>query len=148
MSTFGDMMKLIAPHLWEVESLSALEFNDLSAWFEFYFRRGTTVVLTDRELTECHGIAVMKLFSRLEQWLDDFVHEPSGRFVEVLAACFPGPGSMQLCMEEFKKVWGPQEIVIWERGAKKTGLTPRMYRWDQYERLVRKWEHLKTREHT
>ena len=132
-------MELIAPKLWQIESVSTLTFDELSDWFAFYFSRGTTAVLIRDG--DCKGIAVMKLFSRLEQFFEDYVHEPSGKFVEVVAAYFGEKATMQACLNVFKERWGAQEIVMWERGSKKTGLAPRIYRWEQYERLVRKFSH-------
>jgi hypothetical protein len=124
--------KYLEPRLRRIEILAPLSFQHLADWFNYHWTHNTVFHVENR------GVCVVKLFSRLEDFFEDYVHDPSGPFVAVEAAsCETGHVLYEL-YEQFVNRWGPRPVVLWDRGPKKTTVCPRMYSWRQYEKLVRR----------
>lgn len=87
---------------------------------------------------DIYGVCTIKLFDRLEDFLKPFVFEPTGKFCMVDLLVAVSPLAIADCLESLFKRWGPQEIMIWERGdrTERTTLAPRMYTWAQYLKLT------------
>jgi hypothetical protein len=89
---------------------------------------------------QIYGVCTIKLFDRLEDWLKPFVFEPTGKFCMVDLLVAVSPLAIADCFEVLFKRWGPQEIMIWERGERTEQTTgaPRMYTWKEYMKLTRR----------
>jgi hypothetical protein len=105
--------------------------QDYCSWF---WNRGT--MATSFAGSDIHGICLIRLFDKLGDFLKPWVHEPSGNFCFVELLCCDSPLAIADCFEIFFKRWGRQEVMIWDRGERTEGGTPRMYRWDQYLKLT------------
>jgi hypothetical protein len=85
-----------------------------------------------------HAVCCIKLFDRLEQWLDRWPHNPTGKFCMVDLMVAISPNAMADCFELLVNRWGPQEVVLWERMERTQEKVPRMYTWSQFEKLARR----------
>jgi hypothetical protein len=113
-----------------------MKFGDMCDWVAYYWHRGTLSYLLQGE--EAVGVCLIKLFRHLGQFLEPFVHEPCGEYcwVELLVA--KEPGAIAHAYFEFKNRWGPQKIMFWDRGERTWSGCPKMFTWDQYEKLTRR----------
>ena len=129
-----ETMRKLVPLLREHRRFSVWKFDMLCDWVAFFWNRGTISYVID-DCGQARGVCLVKLFRRLEQFLEPFVHEPCGKFcmVEFLGArdAFGIAG----CFDSLFARWGPQETVIWDRGLRTESGAPRMYTWRQYMRI-------------
>jgi hypothetical protein len=112
-------------------------FEQMCDYCAKFWNRGTMSLSVDC-FGEIHGICLIKLFRHLDEFLEEFPHDPCGKFcwVELLIADYPQAAiEMKL---GFIRRWGPQEIMMWDRGDRTAHGTPRMYTWDQYNKLTRR----------
>ena len=108
-------------------------FDNL-AW---YWNRGLVAFFLDSSGV-AHGLCLIRLFRRIEQMFDYSVHDPCGEFLFIDLLVADEPNAMADCFEQFFARFGPQKIVIWDRGDRTEEGCPRMYRWDQFLRLAYK----------
>jgi hypothetical protein len=85
-----------------------------------------------------YGVCLIKLFDRLEDWLEDLPHHPTGNFgmVDLLISISPS-ATLELYEILFER-WGPQKVVMWERGERTLDKAPRMVTWAGYKKLLRR----------
>ena len=129
------MCKLI-PMIREVPKFSFWDFETLCDWFSYFWNRGTISFQIEGE--NAKGVCAIKLFSRLEQFLEPFVHEPKGDFCMVDVLVADGPEAIAFSFHELFKRWGPGRVMLWDRGARTEGGAPRMYLWKDYLKLTRR----------
>jgi hypothetical protein len=132
-----ETMEILVPLIREARRYSVWQFDMLCDWFAYFWNRGTIAFVIDAH-GNAQGVCAIKLFSQLEQFLEPFMHEPSGTFcmVELLVAV--SPLAIADCFEILFGRWGPQAIMIWERGdrTEQPNRAPRMYTWAQYLKLT------------
>jgi len=103
------------------------------AWF--WNRDLIAVSWLDGEVT---GVCLIKLFHRLEDFLEDFPHHPTGQYCLIdLLVCVTREAPFELYEILFER-WGPQKVVMWERGKRTIDKAPRMFSWDHYKKLLRR----------
>jgi hypothetical protein len=85
---------------------------------------------------QIHGICLIRLFDNLNDFLDPWIHKPTGEycFIELIISSDPLT-TTDLFNQLFER-WGPQRIVLWDHAARTEKGAPRMYRWDQFEKIV------------
>lgn len=136
-SEFLDKMRVLAPLLQNYPPLASMPFDDLCDWMSWYWNRGT-MVWRISDFNEPQGVCLIRLFRRLEQFMDRDVHEPCGRFAFIELSVASDPIIMGLMFNDMTSRWGPQEVVMWDRGERTEQGTPRMYRWHQFRKLARR----------
>jgi hypothetical protein len=130
-------MDKLVPLIREARRYSCWKFEMLCDWWAYFWNRGTLAFVIDAS-GNAQGVCAIKLFSRLEQFLEPFVHEPTGKFCLVDLLVAVSPLAIADCFEILSGRWGPQAIMIWERGDRtaQTNRAPRMYTWAQYLKLT------------
>jgi len=134
---FLKIVNTLKPLLRTHPPLAAMHTDDLADWMSWYWNRGTmSWVISDAE--EPQGVCLIRLFRKIEQFTEQNVHDPCGEFcmIELLVSSDPITTG-QLC-ESLTDFWGPQKIVMWERGTRTENGCPRMFRWDQFRKLARR----------
>lgn len=134
---FVQLISTLKPLLREYPPLRVMHFDDLVDWLAWYWNRGT-MSWQINDAGEPQGVCLIKLFRRLDQFMEHDAHEPCGQFcfIEFLTAA--DPVTMNLLCQSLVDTWGPQKTVMWDRGSRTENGAPRMYRWDQFEKLVRR----------
>jgi hypothetical protein len=107
---------------------------DYCAW---YWNRGTMSLSVDC-FGEIHGLTLIKLFRHLQDFLEEFPHDPCGKFCWVQLMIADYPQAMMEMKLGFIRRWGPQKIIMWDRGDRTSDKAPRMYTWAQYNKLTRR----------
>jgi hypothetical protein len=132
-----ETMESLVPLIREARRYSCWQFDTLCDWFAYFWNRGTIAFVIDAG-GNAQGVCAIKLFSRIEQFLEPFVHEPTSKFCMVDLLVAVSPIAIADCFEILFGRWGPQEIMIWERGDRtaQTDRAPRMYTWAQYLKLT------------
>jgi len=132
-------MRILANRIRDVPRFSVWQFDILCDWFAYYWNKGTiSFVIEDGE---AKGICVIKLFSRLEQFLEPFVHEPAGQFAFIEALASDRAATHAFMWKELVGRWGHPPIVMWDRCERTEKGAPRMFRWSEFEKLSRKFTH-------
>ena len=67
-----------------------------------------------------------------------YVHEPCGKFVFIELLAADEPNAIASCFNQLLERFGPQDVVLWDRGARTEDGCPRMYRWSQFLKLTRR----------
>jgi hypothetical protein len=131
-----ETIAVLEPLLREGRKFSVMPYALLCDWVAYFWNRGTISYLIDEG--QARGVCLVKFFSRLEQFLEPFVHEPTGKFcmVEFLAA--RDPLAIAHTFFELTGRWGKPEIILWDREERTLGGAPRMFTWAQYEKLTRR----------
>ena len=132
-----ETMRKLVPLLREHRPFSVWKFGLLCDWCAYYWNRGTISYVID-DWGQARGVCLVKLFSRLEQFLEPFVHEPCGGFCMLEVMVADGPETLGWICADLTRRWGPHEIVLWDRGERTKNGPPRMYRWDQFQKLARR----------
>jgi hypothetical protein len=132
-----ETMEILVPLIREARRYSLWQFDMLCDWFAYFWNRGTIAFVIDAR-GNAQGVCAIKLFSRLEQFLEPFVHEPSGRFCMVELLVAKDPLAIAHTFFELTGRWGKPEIILWDRGERTEWGSPRMYRWSDYEKLTRR----------
>jgi hypothetical protein len=132
-----ETMESLVPLIRKARRYSLWQFDILCDWFAYFWNRGTITFVIDAR-GNAQGVCAIKLFSRLEQFLEPFVHEPSGKFCMVDLLVAVSPPTIADCFEILFKRWGQQAIMIWDRGDRtdQPNRAPRMYTWGQYLKLT------------
>ena len=87
---------------------------------------------------EIHGVCTIKLFDQLSDFLEPWVFNPTGKFCLVDLLVATSPTAIADCFETLFATWGPQEIMLWDRGSRTERGAPKMFTWDQYLKLTRR----------
>ena len=134
---YVDLIRVLLPTLRQQTQYCVMPFDEVCDRLAFYWNRGTFVYSID-EFGEPHGACLIRLFRHLEQFMDPRIHDPCGQFVmlDLLVADTPNVAA-SLC-EELVERWGRQQLVLWDRGERTESGAPRMYRWKQFQKLVRR----------
>ena len=117
--------------------LSVMRFDDLADWMSWYWNRGTMSWAID-ESGEPRGVCLIRLFRHIEQFTDPIVHDPCGEFCMIELLVSSDPITTAVLCDSLVQRWGPQNIVMWERGTRTENGCPRMFRWDQFMELARR----------
>jgi hypothetical protein len=115
----------------------AWSFEDMCDYCAKFWNRGTMSLSVDC-FGEIHGLTLIKLFRHLDDFVKEHAHDPCGKFcwVEVMIADYPQ--AMIEMKLGFIRRWGPQEIMMWDRADRTATKTPKIYTWDQYNKLTRR----------
>ena len=65
---------------------------------------------------EPQGVCLIKLFKRLDQFMDRDAHDPCGKFAFIECSVALNGRIMAMLLEDLENRWGPQEIVMWRTG--------------------------------
>jgi len=130
-------MRALAGRIRAVPKFSIWQFDMLCDWFAYAWNRGTISFVIEEG--QARGVCVIKLFSRLEQFLEPFVHEPGGRFAFIEVLSSEGPQIHRRLWDELVGRWGHPPIVMWDRPWRTEGGAPRMFTWGQFEKLSRRF---------
>jgi hypothetical protein len=104
---------------------------DTLAW---YWNRGLISIVEDR--LEVRGVCLIRIIENLDDFLDPSAFFPSGNFIWVELLIATDPLAIAGLYEDLFSRWGKRETILWDRGERTQGGTPRMYRWDQYKKLA------------
>ena len=103
------------------------------AWFW-----GNDLLAVSFQEEEIYGVCTIKLFDRLEDFLSPKAFNPTGKFCMVDLLVAVSPVAIANCFEILFKRWGPQEIMLWDRGERTEKGAPKMFTWSQYLKLTRR----------
>lgn len=109
------------------------KLRDYLDWFEN--RELLSVSVLGEEI---YGVCTIKLFDQLSDFLEPWAFNPTGKFCMVDLLVALSPVAIAHCFETLFARWGPQEIMIWERGRRTENGVPRMFTWEQYLKLTRR----------
>ena len=112
---------------------SAAKIAEYLTWFA---DRGLLAIVASEE--EIYGVCAIKLFDKLTDFLEPWPFDPTGKFCLVDLLVAVSPLAIADCFKVFFDRWGPQEIMLWDRGERTEGGAPRMYTWNQYLKLTRR----------
>jgi hypothetical protein len=139
-SIFYRTMHILEPLLREHRTLKKMDFCLLCEWVGYYWNRNT-ISYAINDAGKPKAVCLIKLFGQLKQFLEPFVHEPTGKFCMIELMVASDPEAMALVHDRLVGRWGAQEFVLWDRGERTEKTRPRIYRWDQFETLVRRFTH-------
>lgn len=135
-TNFIQVVHTLKPLLRQHQPLCVMQTSDLADWLAWYWNRGTmTYVIEDDEPL---GVCLIRLFRRLEQFMDRNVHEPTGNFCFIELAVARDGRIMGQMLEALTSWWGPQAIMLWDRGERTENGAPRMYKWADFIKLARR----------
>lgn len=117
--------------------LATMHIDDLVDWVAWYWNRGTISWQID-DGGNPQGVCLIKLFRRMEQFLEPNVHDPCGKFCLIELLVSTEPVTTGILCKALVDRWGPQEIMMWDRGDRTKYGAPRMYRWDQFMKLTKR----------
>jgi len=137
---FLTVMESLAPLLRRHPPLCAMSYGELCDYVALYWNRGTIAFVTDSQ-GEGQAVCLIRLFRHLEQFLFKSPHEPCGIFCQIELLVANDPVSMASVCEELVDRWGRQSIVLWDRGTRTGEGAPRMFRWHQFQKLVKRVTH-------
>ena len=138
-SHFIGVIATLKPLLRTYQPLAVMRFDDLCDWMSWYWNRGTMAYVIEND--EPKGVCLIKLFRKLEQFMDNDAHEPCGRFAFIELSVAKDGRIMGQMLEALEQSWGPQNIVMWDRGARTENGTPRMFTWPQFKKLAWRLSH-------
>jgi hypothetical protein len=132
---FYRLMAQLSPFIREMyepwENATEQTLTDILTW---YLDRGLMSFVISP--SEVHGVCLIRLFNNLSDFMSPWVFQPSGKYclIELIVSSDPIT-TTDLFFQLFER-WGAQEIVLWDRGARTEKGAPKMYRWDQFEKIV------------
>jgi hypothetical protein len=132
-----EKMHILKPLFRKWKPLHALHFDDICDYVAWFWNRGTISYVID-DWGKAKGVCLIKLFSFLQQMDLPLIHEPTGHFCMIVLMVADGPETMGWLCEDLTQRWGPQHVVMWDRGERTEDKEPRMYRWDQFQKLARR----------
>jgi hypothetical protein len=134
---FSAASRILEPLLRTHGPLEKMPFRDMQEWIAFFWNRQTMVYVIDSD--EAAAVCLVKLFRNLDQFLEPFIHDPCGQFCMIELMIAKEPVYMGIVMQKLTSRWGPQQIVLWDRGIKtENGKSPRIYTWEQFKKLSRR----------
>jgi hypothetical protein len=137
---FVKKMKRVTPFIREHHPtwrfISDENLNDVLAW---YWNRSFMAIIEDR--LEVRGICLIRIMKELKDFIDPYASDKNGDFiwVELLIATDPMAIANLFKLLVFR--WGKRKTILWDRGKRTQEGTPRIYRWDQYEKLTSRLTH-------
>lgn len=134
---FIQKMKVLAPLLRNHPPLAEMSFDPMCDWVAYYWNRGTLCYVLNEDGT-ASAVCLVKFFRDLRQFMDPFIHDPCGRFCMVELMVAEEPVAMGVIFTELTKRFGPQAVILWDRGERTESGAPRMYRWHQFRKLARR----------
>lgn len=99
---------------------------------------GKNTLAVDFQGEEIYGVCAIKLFDNLEDFMDPRAFNPTGKFCMVDLLVAVSPCAIAVCFEKLFATWGPQKIMLWDRGERTENGAPRMYTWDMYMKLTKR----------
>jgi hypothetical protein len=99
---------------------------------------GKNTLSVDFQGGEIYGVCTIKLFDQLEDFLEPRAFNPTGKFVMVDLLVAVSPLAIAHCFDRLVSIWGPQEIVLFDRGERTEKGAPRIYRWEEFMKLTRR----------
>jgi hypothetical protein len=132
LATVGKLLPLLRQYKTSAK-MPIEHLHDHLAW---YWNKGTMSYVIDRQ--GARAICLIKLFRYLRQFLNPYVHDPCGRFCMIELMVADDPLAMGQTCEELTARFGPQAVVLWDRGKRTEDGAPRMYRWHQFMKLARR----------
>jgi hypothetical protein len=136
LETMHKLLKLIR----RVEKFSYWEKDAIFDWMAYFWNKGTISYRISEDGVG-RGICTLKFFSRLEQFLEPFVHEPGGNFVMIEMLVSDHWSTSALLFDELCDRWGGQRpVVLWDRGnrTEAAGKSPRMFKWKEFQKIARR----------
>lgn len=134
---FLTVVHTLKPLLRQYQPLSVLHTETLADWLAWYWNRGTMTWQVS-DLGEPQGVCLIRLFRYLEQFLDPNAHEPCNEFCFIEFSIASDPIIMGMMFQTLSQRWGPQNTMMWDRGARTENGAPRMYTWKQFRKLARR----------
>jgi hypothetical protein len=138
-SMFYRTVRSLEPLLRRHRTLEKMDFDMLIEWVAYFWNRNTISHVIDNG--KPRAVCMIKLFRRLQEFQEPFVHDPCNKFCMIELMSASDPEAMGIVHDRLFERWGPQMIVMWDRGERTEKGRPRMYRWDQFERLAEKLTH-------
>jgi len=131
-----ETMHKLLPAIRQVEKFSYWDKEVIFDWMAYFWNKGTISYVIKDGMGK--GVCTIKFFSRIEQFLEPFVHEPLGNFVMIETLVSDSQTTSALLFDELCDRWGGwRPVVIWERGARtEAGKVPRMFRWKQFQKIA------------
>jgi hypothetical protein len=133
---FVQVIATLEPMLREYSPLMLMSFDNLCDYMSWFWNRGTMAWSIDENGPQ--GVCLIKLFRHLSQFVEPAVHEPCGRFVMIELLKGNHPLAIAKVCNELCDRWGPQHIVMWERGERTESSVPRMMTWATFRKLARR----------
>jgi hypothetical protein len=134
---FLELVHKLKPVLRQHPPLAVMYFDDLADWISWYWNRGTMSWVINED-GEARGICLIRMFRRLEQFMEPIVHDPCGKFCMIELIVSSDPIVTGQLFSGLVDRWGPQETMLWDRGTRTENGAPRMYKWDQFIKLSRR----------
>lgn len=134
---FLDTMDKLEPLFRRHPRYCLIPFHDLCEFVAYFWNRGTISFVIDED-GHGRGVCLCKLFRHLSQFFEPLVHEPCGKFCMLELMVAEDPLAMGIICEDLTNRWGPQEIILWDRGERTENGAPRMYTWRQFQKLARR----------
>ena len=131
------IMAKLFPVIRQQKAFANASFEQLCDHFAYYWNRGTFAYSID-DFDRGHGVCQIRLIGELNQFLTPYIHVPEGRFCVIDLLVGDTPNVIGGLCEELTARWGPQEVMIWERNERTENGAPRMFRWDQFMKIVRR----------
>jgi hypothetical protein len=128
------IMAKLLPVLRRQKAFCVMPFDQLCDHFAYFWNRGTFVYSID-DFGVPHGACMIRMFPRIEQFLEPYIHEPVGKFCVIDLLVADTPVVAANLFSELTHRWGPQEVMMWDRDERTENGAPRMYRWDQFMKL-------------
>jgi hypothetical protein len=128
-------MRQLEPLFRQCPAFASMQFDDLCDHVAFFWNCGTIAwVISDEG--KASAVCMIKLFRKLHQFLFSYIHDPCGKFCMIDVLVAEEPNAWAWVCEELIRRWGPQEIMLWDRGERTENGAPRMYKWDQFLKLT------------
>jgi hypothetical protein len=137
-----ETMDSLVPLIREARRYHNWRFDQVCDWVAYFWNRGTISWVID-DWGKAQGVCIIKLFRRLEQFLEPFVHEPDGQFCMIELLVADGPEMHGWLLEDLIRRWGWPAIMMWDRGDRTTGGAPRMYTRAQFMKLAHRFTKIK-----
>lgn len=134
---FVERVCVLAPLVRKHPPLTEMAFEPLCDWLAWYWNRGTLCYVLNADGTPV-AVCLVKLFREIGQFMDPLVHDPCGRFCLIELMVAEEPIAMGTIFDELKRRFGPQGIIMWDRGERTESGAPRMYTWKQFRKLARR----------
>jgi hypothetical protein len=109
------------------------KLNKYLEWFQ-----EKSLLAVSHSYGEIYGVCTIKLFDQLEDFLSPEAFNPTGKFCQVDLLVALSPVAIADCFEKLFARWGPQEIMLWDRGERTEKGAPRMFTWEEYLKLTRR----------
>jgi hypothetical protein len=134
-------MKTLEPLLREHRHYRSWHFDAICNWCAYFWNRGTIGYVID-DFGTAQGVCIIKLFARLEQFLEPFVHQPDGHFCMIELLIADGPQTNGWLLADLTQRWGWPAVMIWDRGERTLSGAPRMFTRSQFQKLARRFTKL------